>query len=136
MPGYIYLRTSIYYDLHNAVKFGLTTNIYNRDFTYATGEIKRGYFTTIVEILSNHNIEDVEKIVMDYWNNKYNINRSRDGGHKFFDKACIGYLDEALQTIININYRYLDKAEIEKIHQITNTNIAAEYNNRVVNLTK
>jgi len=134
MSGYIYLRTSIYYDQHNVFKFGQTKNIHNREGTYVTSEVKRGSFIKIIEILSNHNIEDVENSVMRCWHCKYNLYRYIDGGTEFFDKLCINYLDEALHTIVDIKYRYLDEAEIERINTQINDQAISYHNQFMKNI--
>lgn len=41
--GYIYIRYHHYYNNDNICKLGKTTNIYDRDTTYATSEYIRGY---------------------------------------------------------------------------------------------
>ena len=48
--GYVYIRRHQSYDVYNACKFGITTNIPERDQQYATGEIKRGYFSNVIEM--------------------------------------------------------------------------------------
>ncbi len=48
--GYIYVRFHESYEKYNACKLGKTENIPDRDNTYITGEILRGYFEAVFEI--------------------------------------------------------------------------------------
>ena len=50
--GYIYVRNNIFYKPFFACKLGKTINIPERDSQYATGEIIRGYFECVYEIMS------------------------------------------------------------------------------------
>ena len=48
--GYIYIRNHPSYYDENVCKIGKTKNIINRDSSYATGEITRGYFEDIYKV--------------------------------------------------------------------------------------
>ena len=51
MTEFIYIRRNThYYDPFNICKLGRTQNIPERDTTYITGEIKRGYFQLVIQI--------------------------------------------------------------------------------------
>lgn len=47
--GYIYTRNHPSYDVDDACKMGKALNIPERDSQYATGEIKRGYFSAVLQ---------------------------------------------------------------------------------------
>ena len=46
MNNLIYIREQEGYNIHNGCKLGIASNLYDRDTTYATGEIIRGKFVT------------------------------------------------------------------------------------------
>ncbi len=75
--GYVYIRTHYSYDNDNVCKLGETINIPNRDSQYATGELKRGCFKIVIEILPEqiYTSLSVEKILQKYfikYHAKYN----------------------------------------------------------------
>ena len=49
--AYIYIRSNEYWNIYNVFKLGKTTNIFDRESTYITSEIKRGYYVMILVIL-------------------------------------------------------------------------------------
>ena len=51
LNGYIYVRNHPSYDVDDACKMGKANNISERDTQYATGEIKRGYFDAVFEVI-------------------------------------------------------------------------------------
>jgi hypothetical protein len=88
--GFIYIRCHQSYDLYNACKLGITTNIPERDSHYATGEVKRGYFISVYKI---KNIRLIERLLQ-YEFIKYNI--KYDGGIEFYDKKIIDLIEPYL----------------------------------------
>jgi hypothetical protein len=64
--GYIYIRTHPSYDIENSCKVGKTKNIPERENTYATGEIRRGKFSTVFEV-SFENIDEIERSIQEEW---------------------------------------------------------------------
>ena len=86
--GYIYLRSHVNYDLYNVFKLGRTKNITNRDSTYITGELIKGFFILVIEILSNQKYDDiyVEKILK---NNFKHYHIQKNGGKEFYSKNII-----------------------------------------------
>lgn len=86
--GYIYVRNHIYYSIDNVCKLGKTRNIVNRDFSYATGEYKRGEFILVIEILNDQFYDDtyVEKLLQRYFKN-YHL--KKNGGSEFYSNEII-----------------------------------------------
>lgn len=117
MPGYLYLRESPTYKIKNTLKFGHSENIYKCHITYAPNVFKLGTFTHMIQILSDHDIGDIESRIMCYWDVIYNLALKENDTYEFFYTNCVNYLDEALQTIPNLNYRYLSKNELNAINQ-------------------
>ncbi len=111
LNGYIYVRSHSSYDVHNAYKLGKTTNIYERDAQYATGEIKRGYFKAVFAIL-NEKIDIVEHKLQIEFNNEFNI--YYDAGIEFYDKKIIDLIEPYLNTH-DIKYKKLSEQEIENL---------------------
>jgi superfamily II DNA or RNA helicase len=108
--GYIYIRRHESYDLYDACKLGKTKNIPERDTTYATGEIKRGFFE-LVFIMSIHIIEDVEKQLQIEFN-KYHI--QFDGGIEFYNKKIVELIEPFL-NLKRIHYKKLSSLEINNL---------------------
>lgn len=110
--GYIYIRRHESYDMHNACKFGITNNIPERDQQYATGEIRRGYFSNVIEM----NIKDTrifEKLFQNFCKS-LNYHVKIDGGVEFFDIKIVDILIPYLNKT-NIKYRILSIEEINNL---------------------
>ena len=52
--SYLYIRDNEWYKQHNVYKVGITTSIKDRDNTYITGEIVRGTFIKIYELINKN----------------------------------------------------------------------------------
>ena len=64
ITGYIYIRFHESYDIYDACKLGHTNNIPDRDSTYSTGEIKRGHFKMVFQIVkADYNITHIERLL-------------------------------------------------------------------------
>jgi predicted helicase len=115
--GYIYIRSHEYYHYYNAYKLGKTLNIPERDTTYVTGEIKRGWFEDVYEFsdTKSYNIEKrisvIERILQSEF---YNYNIYIDGGKEFYKKD-IKYLIEPSLIKYGIEYKRLTKEEIHNL---------------------
>jgi len=109
---YIYIRMHEAYNLCDACKLGHTNNIPERDSTYATGEIKRGTFTDVFQILSTkYNSVHIERLLQTKFK-KYNI--IFDAGKEFYKKDIIEQIEPIL-TKLNIEYKRLTYYEIKKL---------------------
>jgi hypothetical protein len=109
----IYIRQHSAYKLYNAVKLGKTTNIINRDSTYATGEIIRGIFYPVYEILSP-NIDIVEKQLHQEFKA---LQIRKNAGTEFFNEKIIDLID-GFFIRENINARKIPQEEIDKFTNI------------------
>jgi superfamily II DNA or RNA helicase len=108
--GYIYVRQNIYYDMHNAYKIGKASNIPERDSQYATGEIERGKFVAVYEVLKKQ-MGFIEKAIhYNFKENQVYIN----GGTEFFAKEVLEKI-EIFLIQQNIVYRELKRNEIESL---------------------
>lgn len=86
MDEFIYIRRNThYYDKFNICKLGKTCNIPERDNTYTTGEIKRGYFQLVIQI-HNFKSQTVETLLKQYFKD---LNVVYDGGKEFYQLDII-----------------------------------------------
>ena len=105
--AYIYIRSNEYWNIYNVFKLGKTTNIFDRESTYITSEIKRGDYIMIIKV--NINILDIlEKQLQEYFNS-LNLHIIFNGGHEFYNKDIINYVIPYLDDN-NINYKLLNKS--------------------------
>lgn len=108
--GYIYGRNHESYEIYNACKLGKTNNIPERDSTYATGEIRRGYFEPVFEI-SNKNTDIIECELQDEFK-EFNI--FINSGKEFYDTKIINLI-EPYFIKNGVQYRKLTKNEINSL---------------------
>ncbi len=107
--GYIYIRTNEFWDLYTAFKLGKTLNIPDREQTYITSEIKRGFYVMIIEI-DLIILDNVEKQLQIYFN-KLNLHIKFNAGVEFYKKEIINLIIPYFDTN-NIKYKILSKNEI------------------------
>ena len=110
--GYIYIRSNEYWILYDAYKLGKTTNIPDREQTYITSEIKRGYYVMIIE-LELTILDDVEKQLQIYFN-ELNLQLKFNAGVEFYKKEIINFIIPFFD-INNIKYKILSKIEIDNL---------------------
>ena len=112
-PQYIYIRTQTSYDPYDACKLGHCDNIPNRESVYVTGEIIKGMFVLVVQILSGSTCQKIEKLMKNYFAS-LNLHVYEGAGTEFFRKEIceliIGYLDQ-----LNITYKILTPQEITQL---------------------
>jgi hypothetical protein len=108
--GYIYIRSHLYYDIDNVCKIGKTHNIPERDTQYATGELKKGYFKDVYEVLFE-DMSIIEKLIqMEF----YNLNVKFNGAKEFYNKIIIELIEPYLLSL-DIVYRKLTQQEISDL---------------------
>jgi hypothetical protein len=98
--GYLYIRINELYQKYNSCKFGITECIINRDGTYTTCEIKRGYFELVIQIPKDK-MKILEKLLQNYFKS-LGLHIIFDGGTEFFNV-----------DIINLIIPYLEKTNIK-----------------------
>jgi superfamily II DNA or RNA helicase len=105
--GYIYVRNHPSYDVDDACKMGKANNIPERDTQYATGEIKRGYFEVVFEVLNDKTVF-IERLLQ----NKFReLNIKNDAGTEFYNRKIITLIEPYLIKL-GIRYKKLSKQEI------------------------
>lgn len=108
--GYIYVRNHPSYDVDDACKMGIASNIPERDSQYATGEIKRGYFEAVFKVPIEQ-MGIVERLLQ----NKFlEFNVKYDAGTEFYNKKIISLIEPYLITL-GIKYRKLTKQQISDL---------------------
>ena len=116
MSNYIYIRTHEAYDLYNACKLGRTTDLFSRDNTYATSELKRGQFSFVYQIINN-DLDSVEKILQQTFN-KVGYNIKFDAGCEFYNKDIINNIELVLK-FNDIQYIKLSTIEIKQLLDVS-----------------
>ena len=110
--GYLYIRINELYQKYNSCKFGITECIINRDGTYTTGEIKRGYFELVIQI-PHDKMKILEKLLQNYFKS-LDLHIIYDGGTEFFKNDIIKLVIPFLQKI-NIKFKVLSRNEINNL---------------------
>jgi superfamily II DNA or RNA helicase len=110
--GYIYIRTNEYWDLYDAFKLGKTLSIPDREQTYITSEIKRGFYVMILEI-ELLILDNVEKQLHLYFN-KLNLRIKFNAGIEFYKKEIINFIIPYFDKN-NIKCKILSKDEIDTL---------------------
>ena len=120
--GYLYVRLHESYEKYNSCKFGITECIKNRDSTYVTGEIKRGYFKLVIQIPKNK-MKLLEKLLQNYFKS-LNLHVIFDGGTEFFNIDIINIIISYLEKT-NIQFKILSDEEIKNLikKQVNKINI-------------
>jgi superfamily II DNA or RNA helicase len=108
--GYYYIRYHESYDKYDARKCGICNNIPERDTTYATGEIHRGYFELVIQIPFKQ-MKIIERSIQ-YEFRELNI--KHDAGIEFYNKKIITLVEPYLIQQ-GIKYRKLSKEEISDL---------------------
>ena len=105
--GYIYIRNHTSYDMEGVCKMGKTLSCPERDSLYATGEVRRGYFSTVFEVPVKK-LAIIERLLQHEFS-KFNI--KYDAGVEFYDKKIIDLIEPYLQRL-HIEYKKLSRREI------------------------
>jgi predicted helicase len=110
MKGYIYIRTHKSYELHNAIKLGITENLINRENTYITSEIEKGYYIMAFE-MDILKIKPIEKLLhYEFSKDKIYVN----AGTEFFNTSIISKIEPFLSNL-NLQFKILLSDDILKI---------------------
>ena len=94
MKSYIYIRTNEWCELKQVYKVGITKSIKDRNNTYITGEINRGYFIKIFELeLDNNKLKFIDNLIKLKFKK---LNVYIDAGTEFYNKTIIDKIDDFL----------------------------------------
>ena len=122
--GYIYIRSHPSYNINNVYKIGKTMNIPERDMQYATGELIRGNFEEVFEII-NCNIDSIEKSLQ---KNFSSLNIKYNAGIEFYDKSIISFIEP---YFINNDIKY-KKLTHEEINNLVRCNRERNFNEEYI----
>jgi predicted helicase len=116
--SYIYIRDNEWYKQHNIYKVGITTSIKDRDNTYITGEIDRGIFIKIYELIdkTKQQLKIIDNLLK---KNLLYLNKYNDGGTEFYDRTVINQIDIFLNKF-KIKYKIIDDIELKRINRNRN----------------
>jgi superfamily II DNA or RNA helicase len=120
--GFVYIRNHYSYDDFKLNKIGITTNLINRNYTYITGEVKRGNYICIYEI-PNDILNKID-VHIKYYFSEYRIKYC--GGIEFFTNEIINKLEEFFIKF-NYQYRKFQYDEIENIEKNTDKLLKKKY---------
>jgi predicted helicase len=112
MNGYIYIRTSEYWDLYDAYKLGKSSNILDRENNYITSEIRRGKYIMVIEL--NIDIMDIIEEKLQQYFNKLGYHIKFNAGTEFYKKQIIKNIIPYL-TENKINHKVLSDSEVENL---------------------
>ena len=110
--GYIYVRTNEYWDMYDAYKLGKTSSIPDREQTYITSEIKKGFYVMVIE-LNLSILDNIEKQLQLYFNS-LNFHIKFNGGMEYYNKQIINYIIPYLHKN-NVSHKILSNEEINNL---------------------
>ena len=106
--SYIYIRDNIWYNSENIFKVGITTSIKDRNNTYITGELYKGFYVKIYEL--DVNPQKLKLIDNLFKKDFKHLNIYFDGGTEFYDRCIINHIET---FFINNNLDFISKTENE-----------------------
>jgi hypothetical protein len=121
LKGTIYIRDNAWYRMENVIKMGISSFAKDRSNTYITGEVERGEYLCVIEIPLDK-MKIIDKCLKNYFKS-YHIYKG--GGTEFYNRCIIDLIEPYLKQI-NLEYKVLNKEEInlmnrcERIRNIRN----------------
>lgn len=117
--GYLYIRNNEWYELKDVYKVGITKSIKDRNNSYITCEIIRGYFIKIFEFNVNEKqLYYIDNIIKNEF--KY-LNIYINGGTEFYQKSIINKIEEYFIKY-KIKFNLVNENELNRINRIRNNN--------------
>ncbi len=113
--GAIYIRVNPWYRFEHVIKMGISSFVRDRESAYITGEVERGEYLLVIEILL-HQMKTLDKCLKQYFKS-YHIYKG--GGTEFYKTDIIEMIEPFLKQM-NIYYKVLDKDEINLCERIRN----------------
>jgi len=133
--SYIYIRDNIWYNSENIFKVGITTSIKDRNNSYITGELYRGFYIKIYEL----NINPLKlKLIDNLFKKDFKyLNIYFDGGTEFYDR-CIINLIETFLIENKIDFISKTEDELKRINRNKNNiiNKFLKFYIGIINLNK
>jgi superfamily II DNA or RNA helicase len=92
--SYIYIRDNHWYKYSDVYKVGITTSVKDRNNTYITGELFRGFYVKIYELsINNEKLRIIDNLLK---TNFKHLNIYFGGGTEFYNRTIINYIEEFL----------------------------------------
>jgi superfamily II DNA or RNA helicase len=117
--GYIYLRTHESYDKYDAYKLGKTQNCIERESVYVSGEIKRGEYILVLQVLCD-DLTKIEINLQKYFTRK-DLHVYLGGGTEFFKKSIVNLIIPYLERK-GYKFKILDSSELQRLYKQEQTN--------------
>jgi superfamily II DNA or RNA helicase len=118
--SYIYIRDNDWYKTLKVYKVGITASIKDRNNTYITGELHRGFYVKIYEVnITRCQLNLIDKLIKNKFEN-YNI--YVNGGKEFYNRLIINEIEPYL-TELNIKYISTTEDELSRLNRENNADI-------------
>jgi superfamily II DNA or RNA helicase len=118
--GYIYIRDNEWYKQLNVYKVGITISIKDRNNTYITGELYRGLYVKIYELIINESkLNIIDNLIKSYFKH-YNI--YHNGGKEFYNRNIINEIEPYLRKL-NVKFVSKTEDELTRINRENNEDI-------------
>ena len=115
--GYIYIRDNEWYVSSNVYKVGMTTSIKDRNNTYITGELHRGFYVKIYEFnINEEELRKIDKLLKEEFE-KENLNIYYDGGKEFYKRDIINKIENIFIEKIKKEFIIKTEEELERINR-------------------
>ncbi len=114
MYGYIYVRDQRDYVINDVYKVGKTIHLLERNNTYKTGEVSKGFYLKIYRF-GESVIDKIEKSLQIYLKKKDLYYPTDNGGLEFFKRTCLPYIDKFFENI-GVEYHQLTQSEMDEIN--------------------
>ena len=133
--SYIYIRDNTWYSSENIFKVGISTSIKDRNNTYITGELYRGFYIKIYELdISPQKLKLIDNL---FKKDFKHLNIYFDGGTEFYDRCIINDIEPFLNKY-NIKFKLVNEDELKRINRDKNNiiNKFKKFYIRIINLNK
>ena len=118
--SYIYIRDNKWFKCENVYKVGITTSIKDRNNSYITGELYRGFFVKIYEFdINEEKLREIDNLLKEKF--KY-LNIYFDGGTEFYHRSIINLIENYLINEIKIKFIIKTEDELKRINRNNDNN--------------
>ncbi len=117
--NYLYIRDNEWYKADNIYKVGITSSIKDRNNTYITGELYRGFYIKIYEL--NVSFDKLQKIDKLFKREFKEYNKYFDGGTEFYQTSIIDKI-ESFFNKYDFKFTIITDDELKRINRTNKTN--------------
>jgi superfamily II DNA or RNA helicase len=122
--GHIYIRNHEAYDKYDAYKLGKSQNCISRESGYISGEIKRGEYILVLQVLS-HDLDRIEIKLQKYFKKKDLHVSFPGGGTEFFRREIKNLIVPYLQRK-GFEFKKLDPSELARSKKLTQIVVSSD----------